>query len=149
MEELFKECCICKQKLDPVNFNKNKTKSDGLQSQCRSCNREKSRRYYASNREKHFKATNARKQKIVKNNRQYVYDYIVKIGCVDCGENYPACCDFDHVTGDKTGNISRMIHRGCSLNTIIKEISKCVVRCANCHRKKTALQFNWYSGLVK
>jgi hypothetical protein len=30
------------------------------------------------------------------------------------------------------------------LNQVKNEIEKCDVRCANCHRRKTAKDFNWY-----
>jgi hypothetical protein len=149
MEEIVKQCTICKRTLELFEFNKNKSKRDGLQSHCRSCNKERSKKYYASNKSKHYKAASIRKQKVIQENRQFVYAYVLKHGCIDCGENTPACCDFDHVNGDKIGNVSKMIHQGVSLNTIIKEISKCVIRCSNCHRKRTAKQFNWYANLEK
>lgn len=145
----YKVCTICQNNLPIVEFNKNKTKADGLQSHCRSCNKDRSKKYYAANKEKHYQAASKRKQKIVKELRQFIYDYVVSHGCIDCGENNPACCDFDHVRGEKSGNISRMIHRGLSKNTILKEIDKCVIRCSNCHRKKTSVDFNWYYDLKK
>jgi hypothetical protein len=57
-------------------------------------------------------------------------------GCVDCGEKNPIVLDFDHLR-DKKYNISRMIHDGFSWKAILKEISKCEVVCANCHRLRT------------
>jgi len=35
-----------------------------------------------------------------------------------------------------------MIARQCSWEKIMSEIDKCDVRCSNCHRKRTAVQFN-------
>lgn len=57
-------------------------------------------------------------------------------GCADCGVNNPIVLDFDHLK-DKKYNISRMIHDGFSWAAIKKEISKCEVVCANCHRIRT------------
>ena len=31
-----------------------------------------------------------------------------------------------------------------TLHTIKKEIEKCVILCANCHRERTAIQQDWY-----
>lgn len=42
---------------------------------------------------------------------------------------------------DNVSNISRM---GSSAKKIIAEIEKCEIRCANCHRRKTAKQLGWY-----
>jgi hypothetical protein len=44
--------------------------------------------------------------------------------------------DFDHLR-DKKYNVSRMIHDGFSWKAIQKEIEKCEVVCANCHRLRT------------
>lgn len=58
------------------------------------------------------------------------------MGCIDCGYNaHPAALDFDHTDG-KTANISELR----SMKRVMEEIERhsCVVRCANCHRIKTA-----------
>jgi transcription elongation factor Elf1 len=57
-------------------------------------------------------------------------------GCLDCGESNPIVLDFDHLK-DKKYNVSRMIHDGFSWAAIKKEIAKCEVVCANCHRIRT------------
>lgn len=57
-------------------------------------------------------------------------------GCADCGEDNPIVLDFDHLH-DKKYNISRMVHEGFSWKAIQKEIDKCDVVCANCHRIRT------------
>jgi hypothetical protein len=57
-------------------------------------------------------------------------------GCTDCGEKNPIVLDFDHLF-DKKYNISRMVHDGFSWKAILKEVAKCEVVCANCHRIRT------------
>jgi hypothetical protein len=57
-------------------------------------------------------------------------------GCVDCGITNHIILDFDHLQNKKY-NISRMIHDGFSWEAIKKEIAKCEVVCANCHRIRT------------
>ncbi len=74
--------------------------------------------------------------------RQFVVDYLKSHPCVDCGESHLAVLDFDHLT-DKKSSISRLVRMNISFEAILVEISKCEVRCANCHRKRTAKQFNW------
>ena len=57
-------------------------------------------------------------------------------GCTDCGIKNHIVLDFDHIR-DKKYNVSRMIHDGFSWAAIKKEIAKCEVVCANCHRVRT------------
>lgn len=52
--------------------------------------------------------------------------------CVICGEKDVACLDFHHIK-DKYDQVSHM--QTHSLNKINQEINKCIVLCANCHRK--------------
>ncbi len=56
-------------------------------------------------------------------------------GCNWCGySGHPAALDFDH-REDKTGTLSRMQHH--AFPTMLEEVMKCDVLCANCHRIKT------------
>src|SRR5205807_7072951 len=54
-------------------------------------------------------------------------------GCVDCGERDPVVLDFHHLHG-KTFNINRAYQ--CSIKRILEELAKCVLLCANCHRRR-------------
>ena len=56
-----------------------------------------------------------------------------KDGCVCCGEKEFICLDFHHTAGDKELIVSALVN--CSEARIRAEIAKCVILCANCHRK--------------
>lgn len=59
-------------------------------------------------------------------------------GCADCGYNASAyALQFDHVRGEKKGNVSNLIRSDYAWSTIKKEIDKCEVVCANCHAIRT------------
>ena len=76
--------------------------------------------------------------------RQYVIDYLGSRSCVDCGEADPIVLEFDHVRGIKRFRVSAMMVSWCSLDVLIKEIAKCDIRCANCHRRKHSKAQGWY-----
>lgn len=62
--------------------------------------------------------------------------------CMDCKGTFPpVCMDFDHVKGEKIGDLSKLIQRA-GWNTILAELEKCEVVCANCHRIRTAARLN-------
>ena len=67
--------------------------------------------------------------------------------CVDCGETDPRVLDFDHIN-NKKHNISTLLRKEYSWDSILKEAAKCEVRCANCHRRKTAKDQGWYKSRV-
>lgn len=73
-----------------------------------------------------------------KRNKEFVNQYKLEQGCKDCGYNkYAVALDFDHTSDDKEANVCRMVTNALSLEKIIKEIKKCDVVCANCHRVRT------------
>jgi hypothetical protein len=51
--------------------------------------------------------------------------------------------EFHHLE-DKDNEVSRLMGRGASLEALIREIKKCSVVCANCHRRITAQDRGWY-----
>jgi len=65
------------------------------------------------------------------------------IPCKDCGNSYdPVAMDFDHVRGEKFMDIAKMTVRGFPLEKIKKEIEKCDLVCAVCHRIRTSQRHN-------
>lgn len=93
--------------------------------------------WYPKNRKKHIK--------YVSNVKKKIFNFILnckKNGkCSDCGlsgNNYPEVLEFDHINKDKEFNISEFNFLTSSINKVKKEINKCELVCANCHRIRTA-----------
>jgi hypothetical protein len=61
-------------------------------------------------------------------------------GCIRCGEADPPCLDFHHLR-DKDSVVAGLACAGWSVERVRREIAKCVVLCANCHRKFHAGRF--------
>ena len=108
-------------------------------------NKEYNRKYYYNNKNKIRIRANKNQKNIRKRNLSYIISYLQDNPCVDCKEDDFIVLEFDHIT-DKEHNISNMVNSH-SLNKIKEEIAKCEVRCANCHRRKTANQLGWYKNL--
>ena len=140
----MKRCTICKQTKEFEEFNKNKSKKDGLNTLCKECSRRRSKQYYKENPDKHKQEVRKRADKVRRESQSHILSYLQQHSCTDCGEKDPVVLEFDHVQGEKEFDISAAVRRGISLRRIIKEIKKCEVRCANCHRRKTAKDFGWY-----
>ena len=76
--------------------------------------------------------------------KQKMMDFYKDHPCVDCGETDPRVLDFDHIN-TKRHNVSTLLRKEYSWDSILEEASNCVVRCANCHRVKTAIEQNHYT----
>lgn len=70
-------------------------------------------------------------------NARFLFDFLSQKRCVDCEISDLLVLEFDHVR-DKRELVTKLANRECSLKTIRAEIAKCEVRCANCHRRRTA-----------
>ena len=76
-------------------------------------------------------------------NKLNIIDYLLTHPCIDCGQSNPLLLDFDHKNpSTKKKHVSAMLGKYCWCN-ILKEISKCDVRCAYCHRIKTIKQLGY------
>ena len=142
----MKTCVECKIEKETILFNKNKSRKDGLQSRCKTCDQNKAReRYRSIPSERKNARLRGKKNKEV--NRQFVYEFLKKNSCSHCGETDPVVLEFDHIEPSKKyREISKLV--SYSRKTLEKEIEKCQVLCANCHRRKTADQFGWYKWVV-
>ena len=133
-----KRCTICKQSKPRTEFNVRRASRDGLQEKCRSCNRERARRYYAENRESHIRTIVARKAVQRLACLKVVGEYLLSHPCVDCGESDPRVLDFDHRDGvSKTAEVMKLAQDGYSTARVMREIEMCDIRCRNCHAKVT------------
>ena len=71
-------------------------------------------------------------------------EYLLEHPCVDCGNADLRVLDLDHLDPSrKVDCISRLMQNGV-WKRVAAEIEKCEVRCANCHRIKTARDVNTY-----
>lgn len=62
--------------------------------------------------------------------------------CADCkGVFHHSAMDFDHVKGEKVKDVSWLL-KNTSWQTVLNEIEKCEVVCANCHRVRTYNRIN-------
>ncbi len=88
--------------------------------------------WYLKNRERLLKAANERRREI----KKWFHAYKSKLSCANCGFNkHIAALDFHHVNKEEKEHcIAEIVCRAPSKETILKEIAKCKVLCANCHR---------------
>ncbi|MEK7458262.1 MAG: hypothetical protein AAB612_02135 [Patescibacteria group bacterium] len=134
MEKL---CARCKKLLDESKFNW-KFKNIRRATYCKECSREYIKEHYEKNKPYYLKKAKKRNVRLRKTEHAYVLRFLRSHPCVDCGETDIVVLEFDHRNQfDKDYEVSQMIQRRMPANKIIDEISKCDVRCANCHRRKT------------
>lgn len=139
-----KKCSGCKQEKDIEEFSwENKAKNE-RQSKCKSCSKIYQDAHYAENKEAISLKNKAKRDKY----RQFVWDYLKLHPCVDCGEIDPTVLEFDHKDpNEKDFMVSE--GRNYNMDRVLEEMQKCEIRCANCHKRKTAIQFGWYKDIVK
>ena len=107
-------------------------------SRCCSCTREQINSHYSDNKD-YYKPKAKKRKKILKEElERKIWDYLLSHPCVDCGQNNLVVLEFDHVRGTKKTEIAILLKNVVPWATIEEEITKCDVRCSNCHKIKTA-----------
>jgi transcription elongation factor Elf1 len=115
-------------------FNRN---ADGRQWWCRDC----FRAYFRDRGDRHLEQVAAARQRRRAQAQRFVGKHLETHPCLDCGESDPVVLEFDHLR-DKRASISALRYEA-SCRTLEKEILKCEVVCANCHRRRTASRADW------
>jgi len=94
-------------------------------------NRKTNREWYARNREQ----VQARVKELRKENREKWRAFKRSLSCVHCGEAHPAIIDFHHKDREaEKFQINRLVANNAYAKAYA-EAAKCVVLCANCHRR--------------
>jgi len=143
----MKTCSNCKKDKPLSDFSIRNKKKGTPQSHCKLCCKKSNRKHYKEHvnlykdRAKNFRIRRK------KESYEYLRDYLKTHPCVDCGESDMVVLEFDHIRGKKFKAISKMITDTASIEDLTKEIKKCDVRCANCHRRKTAQTQEFYKSL--
>lgn len=106
---------------------------------CLECNNIYGRKYYKENKARRLKQIYAN-VKTYRAKLKVAVDVLKSRPCIDCGRSYPPyVMDFDHRRGEhKKANVAELVSgRRGSLKTVLAEIAKCDLLCANCHRERT------------
>jgi len=132
-----KVCSRCKEEKSVDLFCKSSRMKDGYQSACKSCmnvswtnSRKKKQKHYqqvAKDRESR--------------NTQRIREWKSEQGCILCGETFAQCLELHHLD-PTTKEFDLAESRNKGWETFIVEADKCVILCANCHRKVHALNIS-------
>lgn len=130
-------CCDPTETLPISSFAPNRGRKDGVQSHCRVCHRANQRLHYARHDATERARCAKRRKDSVAENKRRVLAYLLDHPCVDCPERDPAVLEFDHRDpSQKIAEVAVLVRARHSWASILAEILKCDVRCANCHRKR-------------
>lgn len=121
-----------------------KNKKTGLRSVwCRACRRAYGRDHYRKNRPAYLKRNNDRRKIERPKVKAQIDAYLREHPCVDCGRTDITMLEFDHRDPTQKDWPVGELARSAEWPRVLSEIQKCDVRCANCHRRRTAEQFGW------
>lgn len=138
----MKLCTKCNQEKSLDNFRKRTKSPDGLANWCTPC-------FATYERERYQNGDRVRKDRnkanTIKKRQDYIWKILVESNCKVCGEDDPLVLEFDHRNPEtKEYNVTEMYH--LSEAKIAKEVDKCDILCANCHRRRTIQQFGFWRG---
>lgn len=142
----LKTCITCGETKNETEFNFRNKLLGRRWNTCKACQSKQKADWYQRNKETHKSNTYENKRKAIAEAQQYIWNYLATHPCVDCGETDPVVLEFDHVRGRKRKAVGDLARQGYSISAIQKEIAKTVVRCANCHRRKTHKERGWFRG---
>lgn len=126
----MKTCKKCSESKQESEFDRN---NRGIFPWCKLCRKAYDKERYERVGSKQWRRTRGNGRQ---NRKIWFQNYKKSLSCSKCPENHPACLDFHHVNEKtKTATISNMVIGAVSEKRILAEISKCIVLCANCHRK--------------
>jgi hypothetical protein len=113
---------------------------------CRPCHAAYHREHYLANKQRYIDQAAERARRIAEERAEYLVAFFKSHPCTDCGEPDPVVLEFDHLS-DKRFDVGKGI-RDRNWQSVLDEIAKCEVVCANCHRRRTAHRGGFIRALV-
>jgi hypothetical protein len=137
-------CTACGKSKELAEFGF-RNRATGLRHRvCKRCVASYGRQHYEAGRAEYIARSSRLSRTRARELQKRVADYLSTRSCVDCGESDPLVLDFDHIDpATKRSTIHNLVSRALSWARVLAELERCHVRCANCHRRRTAAQFGW------
>jgi hypothetical protein len=131
-----RRCGRCGEVKPVESFNWRRKAIGQRDNMCRPCRAVYKHEHYSANKVRYVTQARERKQALALERTAWLLRYFEDHPCQDCGETDPVVLEFDH-RRDKEFNIGGVLPYR-NWDTILAEIEKCDVVCANCHRRRTA-----------
>lgn len=126
----MKKCSSCNIEKTFDSFYKSKNRKDGYSYSCKQCADKANKGTRDRYQQRYQGYRNDYKRTLV----ERVNEYKSSFGCRACGENsHPAVLDMHHIDPSIKENAPSSMRT--SWERWINEANKCIVLCANCHRK--------------
>jgi len=129
-----KYCKDCETTKDITEFAYKDKANNRRQNNCKDCHKIYVKKHYDNNKAAYKKRASTNTPIYIERNKQKIIEYLQQRPCTKCTNKDVDVLEFHHLA-DKKHNISAMVLSAYSWKAIQKEISKCIVLCANCHRK--------------
>lgn len=127
---MTKVCSQCKEEKPLSSFYKAKSKPGGYAYTCKTCSDISNKK----TRDKHSARYHGYRNDYKIKTNELINEYKSSRGCQVCGENsHPQVLDLHHLDPSVKEGSPSMLRT--SWDRWISEAKKCVVLCANCHRK--------------
>ncbi len=132
----MRRCGRCEREKPLDDFAWRRKERGQRDNYCRPCRAAYKQEHYLANRQRYIDQARARKRVLVAERIEFLVAFLREHPCVDCGETDPVVLEFDHLR-DKTFGVAAGL-RDRAWPSVLDEMAKCDVVCANCHRRRTA-----------
>jgi hypothetical protein len=144
--ERWRRCSRCQALKDVEAFAWHRKALGQRQPYCRQCQSEYGKAHYAANRRRYIEQEARRKRARAEQRMRFLIEYFRSRPCADCGETDPLVLEFDHLK-DKRFDIGAGLPDR-NWDALLREMEKCEVVCANCHRRRTARRLGSVRALL-
>lgn len=124
-------CIKCKIDKDETEFDFQFKKLNKRRTTCKACRSNYSKIHYKNNTQSYKDRAKLSNPKSADKFRKWKQS--LKEKCQHCGENHPAVLEWHHLDpSKKEATLAKVLNR----KAYIRESEKCIILCANCHRKE-------------